>query len=168
MPSRPDVKRLTVTALLTAMALAVQYFESLLPTMIPGVPVRAGFANVFLLYALLRLTKLDAAMIALLRCVLFALITGAISGLFYSLAGSALSLLAMSLLLPLVKNNRLSAYGLSVAGAFMFNLGQCLVGLAVVGSAMLAYLPWMGLLSIPAGLLTALAASLVLARVRPV
>lgn len=165
MRSRVDAKRLTLAALLTAMALAVQYLEGLLPPLIPGVPVRLGFANVFLLFALVRLSRLDALAIALLRCVLFALITGAVSGLFYSLAGSLLSLACMVLLLPLMQGGRLSLYGLSVAGAFCFNLGQCAVGLWVVGSAMLWYLPWMGLISVPAGLATALAASIVLRRV---
>ena len=166
MRSRPDVKRLTALALLTAMALAVQYLESLLPPLIPGVPVRAGFANVFVLYALLRMTRADALALTLLRSLLFALITGAVSGLMYSLAGGTLSFFAMALLLPLVKRGQLTAYGLSVAGAFLFNLGQCAVGLFIVGRAMLWYLPWMGLLSIPAGLVTALAASIVIRRVR--
>ena len=163
--SRIDAKRIASVAMLSAMALAVQYFEAMLPPIVPGVPVRLGLANIFTLFALLRGKRLDGGLVALLRCLLYPLVTGNVSGLGYAAAGTLLSYLAMLLLLPLYQRDRVGAVGVSVAGAFSFNCGQLLVGLAVVGQAMAAYFPWMGLLSIPAGICTGLLAELLKRRV---
>ena len=70
----------------------------------------------------------------------------------------------MALLLPLQASGRISAIGLSVAGAFCFNVGQLAVGCLTAGLAMIAYLPWMGLLSIPAGIATGLLTALLIRR----
>lgn len=166
MASRISTRALTTTALLAAMALAVQYLEMQLPAPVPGVPVRLGLANIFVLLPLLSGRKADAACIALLRCLLLPLITGNVSGLLYSCAGSAASLFGMLLLLPAYRLEKVGAVGLSVAGAFLFNMGQLAVGACVVGKAMLAYVPWMGLLSVPAGVCTGLLAALLKRRVR--
>lgn len=160
MPSSIDAKRLTRVALLTAGALALQYLEGLLPPLIPGLPVKLGLANVVVLFTLLRMRKSDALAVALLRCLLYALLLGGISGFFYALAGGLLSLRTMSLLLTPFRRERLSLPVLSAAGAFAFNAGQALVGFFVFGRAMLYYLPYLGLVSIPAGLITGFAASL--------
>lgn len=163
-PTPSEVQRLVAMSLLTAMALAVQYFESTLPPIIPGLPVRIGFSNVFCLYALFRIGVKPAFFVALARCALFAMVTGSVSGLFYSLAGSLLSVTGMALLIPLLFSGRLTLYGVSVAGAFLFNVGQCIVGLFVVGRYILTYLPFMGLLSIPAGMITAYLTFVILRR----
>ena len=159
MRSRISAARLATTAMLVAMALAAQYLESLLPPLVPGVPVKIGLANVFTLFALLRLGRADALVVSVLRALLFLLVTGAVSGGIYALCGTALGFFAMALLFPLVRREKLSALGLSVAGAFFFNAGQALAGYFVVGNAMLYYLPPMGLLSVPAGLITGYLAS---------
>lgn len=164
MRSHSKIRRLTTIAILCAMALALQWFESLLPPIVPAIPVKLGLANVFTLYALLCLSRKEALCIAMLRCLMFPLISGAVSGFFYAAAGSLLAWCAMAALLPLARVNRLSAMGLSVAGAFLFNVGQALVGLFTVGRAMLAYFPYMGLLSIPAGLATGFLCALLIRR----
>lgn len=165
MGSRIDTRALTATALLAAMALAVQYLESLLPPLLPGVPARLGLANIFVLLPLMHNRRTDAAAIAVLRCLLLPLLTGNVSGLPYALTGSALSYLAMLALLPAYRKAHVSAVGVSVAGAFFFNMGQLLMGVCIVGKAMLAYVPWMGLLSIPAGICTGLVATILRERI---
>ena len=106
-PSRIDsraVRRITVIALLTAMALAAQWLESLLPPIVPAIPVRLGLANCFVLYALLALRRrTDALIVTVLRALLFVLVAGNASQVFYSLAGGLLSYAAMALLLPLLR-----------------------------------------------------------------
>lgn len=164
MQSPSKVRRLTTLAILSAMALAVQWFESLLPPIVPAVPVKLGLANIFTLYALLCLSRREALAVAMLRCFLFPLVSGTVSGFFYAFTGSLLSWAMMALLLPLERRGLVSAMGLSVAGAFCFNLGQALVGLVTVGRAMLAYFPYMGLLSVPAGLATGLLCALLIRR----
>lgn len=159
------VRRTAEVALLTAMALCAQWLESLLPPVLPMIPVRLGLANIFTLFALLRRGRVDALLVTLLRCLLFVLVTGNASQLLYSLAGGLLSLGVMALLLGALRAGSISAVGLSVAGAFCFNAGQLAVGCAAAGPAMLAYLPWMGLLSIPAGAATGLLAALLVRRI---
>ena len=167
-PSRIEsraVRRVTTIALLTAMALAAQWLESLLPPIVPVIPVRLGLANCFVLYALLTSgRRTDALAVTVLRALLFVLVAGNASQVFYSLAGGLLSWAAMALLLPLQASGRLSAIGLSIAGAFCFNIGQLAVGCLTAGPAMVAYLPWMGLLSIPAGIATGLLTALLIRR----
>lgn len=164
---RGTARRVAELALLTAMALCAQWLESLLPPVLPAVPVRLGLANVFTLFALLRRGRADALLVTLLRCLLFVLVAGNASQLPYSLAGSLLALGAMAALLGAQRAGRISTAGLSVAGAFCFNVGQLAVGCVAAGPAMLAYLPPMGLLSIPAGLATGLLAALLARRVPP-
>ena len=166
MASRISTRALTAAALFSAMALAVQYFESQLPPLVPGVPVRLGLSNIFVLLPLLNGRRLDAACVALLRCLLLPLVTGNVSGLLYSLAGSAASLGGMLPLLSPYRGGKVGAVGVSVAGAFLFNLGQLFVGVCIVGRAMLAYAPWMGLLSVPAGVCTGLVAAVLCKRAR--
>lgn len=158
-------RRIAELALLTAMALCAQWLESLLPPVVPMAPVRLGLANVFTLFALLRRGRADALLVTLLRCLLFVLVAGNASQLPYSLAGGLLSLGAMAALLGVLRAGHVSAIGLSVAGAFCFNVGQLAVGCVAAGPAMLAYLPLMGLLSIPAGAATGLLAALLVRRV---
>lgn len=162
---RFTTRRIAEVALLTAMALGAQWLESLLPPIIPAIPVRLGLANIFTLFALLRRSRSDALLITLLRCPLFVLVTGNVSQLFYALAGGLLAWGAMALLIGSLRAGRISAVGLSVAGAFFFNVGQLAVGCVATGPAMLAYLPWMGLLSIPAGIATGLLAGLLARRI---
>lgn len=166
MGSRTSTHALTKAALLAAMALAAQYLESLLPPVLPGVPARIGLANIFVLLPLLSGRKGEAAAISLLRCLLLPLLTGNVSGLPYALAGSAASFFVMLPLLSPYRAGHIGAAGVSVAGAFLFNMGQLFVGVCVVGKAMLAYVPWMGLLSIPAGICTGLLAALLKKRLR--
>lgn len=166
MPSSLSVRRLTSVAMLAGMALAVQYLESLLPPLVPGVPVKLGLANIFTLFALLRMKRADALLVSLVRCLLFALVTGAVSGALYALCGSLLSFAGMAALVPLVRRGRLSAMGLSACGAFLYNLGQLCAGAAALGPVMFYYLPYMGLMSIPFGLVTGFLAQTLQARVK--
>ena len=147
-------RQITTVALLTAMALALQWLESLLPTMIPGIPVRIGLANIFVLYALLTMTVWDAFAVAVLRNILFGLITGNVSGVLYSLCGSILSWTVMTAMLPAWRKKWVSPAGISAAGAFAFQLGQAVAGRITVGTAIWYYFPYMGLLSVPAGIVT--------------
>ena len=149
-------KKLAISALLTAAAIIMHTVESLLPPLIVGVPVRLGLANIFTLLALIELGAPYAAAVAVLRCLVSVLITGAVSQLPYSLAGSVLSFLAMFAADRLRRKERISAVGQSVLGAFCFNIGQLAVGILIAGQAMLYYFPSMSLISVPTGIFTGL------------
>ena len=152
-------------AVLTAMALAVQWLESLLPPPVPAVPVRIGLANIFVLYAMIEMTSGDALTVSVLRCLLLPLITGNVSGLLYSLCGGVLSWAVMTAFLGTYRSGRISSIGLSVAGAGAYQIGQIFAGCLIVGAVILAYVPVMMLLSIPAGIATGWIGGILVSRI---
>ncbi len=164
MASRTDMsaRRLTRMAILAALALALNYIEGLFPPLLPGLPVKLGLANVAVLASLELLGYHGAALVQLARCILGPLIGGSPVGILYSLAGGALSLLAMCALHALKRRRpaSISLIGVSVAGAFFHSLGQLLMGAALAGPAVLAYFTPMELLSVPTGLFVGLLAIL--------
>ena len=84
----------------TAVAFIFSYIESLFPLPIPFPGIKLGLANLIILVVLCR-NGLGAAFgVSMTRNVLNALTFGSLFGLFYSLAGSILSLLFMAALLP--------------------------------------------------------------------
>ena len=147
-----DIKKLVRMATMSGMAMALTYVEGLLPPLVPGIPVKMGLANVFTLLVLMVYTPGDALLLTLLRCTVSPLLAGAVTSMVYSLAGGLASWGVMTLLLPLHKKGMLSPVGMSVMGSFVFNLGQILVGVAMLGRTMFLYFPFMSLLSVPTGM----------------
>ncbi len=152
------------TALLTALGVIMHSIESLLPPLIVGIPVRLGLANVFSLTALLMLGKLSCLLVTCLRCCISALIAGSLTSFMYSIAGGLLSFLIMALLGSKRLYKLISPVGISVAGAFAFNVGQLAVGIMILGSPMLLYFPLMSILSVPTGLFVGIISMLICER----
>ncbi len=154
--------RLARLGLLTAAALLVSYLEGLLPPLFIGLPVKLGLANAAVLVALELLGTKHAALIQLTRCILGPIIGGSPVGALYSLAGGALSFMAMAPLHALKRKRpaAISLIGVSVAGAFFHSLGQLIMGAALVSPAVFAYFTPMELLSVPAGLFVGVLATL--------
>ncbi len=152
MRKRENVRRLTVTALLAALALALSFLEGLLPPLpVPG--ARLGLANVTVMFALTAVSLPSAAAITVVK-ILFALFRGGMACLM-SAGGGILSLIVMWGVHRLLRD-RLGAIGLGVMGALAHNAGQWLVAYAVFGTAMVYYAPLLLLLAIPAGIVTGL------------
>ena len=152
MKQRERIKRLTATALLAALALALSFLEGLLPPLpVPG--ARLGLANVTVMFALTMVSVPAAAAITAVK-VLFALLRGGMACLM-SAGGGFAALLAMWVAHRLLRD-RLGDVGLGVVGALAHNAGQWLVAYAVLGSAMLYYAPILLLLAVPAGVVTGL------------
>lgn len=153
-------KRLTLCAVLTALALALSTLENLFPLslLLPLPGVKLGLANIVTLFALYYLGAAYAFTILIGRCMLGALFAGNASALLFSLLGGLLALVIMSLLR---RCGRLSIYGVSLAGAAGHNIGQICAALVTLGTPMvLGYLPFLLLLSILSGALTGFIASL--------
>lgn len=151
-------------ALLTALAMALSWLESLLvlPGLLPGMKV--GLANLAVLFALYRLGLREAAAVSLVRVVLAAATFGNAYSFAYSLAGAALSLAVMAILKRL---DRFSILGVSIAGAVCHNLAQLLVAMAVLGTARLGwYLPALLVSGVAAGTAMGAAGAAVTERVK--
>ena len=148
---RITVKELCVAALLLAIALVLGYLESLFPPPVAAIPgAKLGLANICVLLAIYALNPVCAWGIVVLKPVLSALFTASVSAVLYSLTGGILAALAMTLL---HKNKRFSVVGVSIAGAICFNIGQMLVAVCLLSMRVAPLLPWLLLLSIPAGLI---------------
>lgn len=151
-------------ALLVALAMVLSWLESLivLPGMLPG--MKAGLANLVVLFALYRLRLRDAACLSLVRVVLVSMTFGNAYSFAYSLAGAALSLTVMA---GLKKLDWFSILGVSIAGGVGHNIGQLLVAVAVLGTARLGwYLPVLLFSGTLAGIVIGAAGGLVVERVK--
>lgn len=114
-------------AILSAYALILHGFESLLPTPIPW--LRLGLANIITLVSLMLYGFRTAMMVTLIRVILGSMFTGTFLGpaFILSLGGGVFSTAAMGLVHGIFKNI-FGPVGLSLTGAFFHNIAQ--LGLA--------------------------------------
>ena len=149
-------KRLTLCALLTALALVLSIAEKWIPLglIVPVPGIKLGLANVVTLFALTTLRKREAVAILLSRVTLASLFAGSVTGFLFSLFGGFLALVVMTLLLRR-EGRWFSLLGISVAGAAAHNIGQICAAMLWLGTTdVLGYLPLLLVSSIPMGLLT--------------
>lgn len=157
-------KKLTVSALLVALAMIFSYIEVLIPFNfgIPG--IKLGLANLVVVVALYLLGTKQAFMISMVRIILVAFTFGSLAALLYSIAGGILSFAVMALCR---KMKGLSVMGVSVAGGVSHNIGQIIVAVLVVENMnLLFYIPVLMVAGIITGLLIGLVAGMVLPAVK--
>lgn len=161
---KSKAKNAALLGLCTALALILAYVEVLLPPLLSAVPgIKMGLPNIILIFLLYRRGPLTAAGVSLARILLVALLFGNSMSLMYSLAGGALSLVAMAALKRL---DFLSAVGVSVAGGVLHNVGQILMAMLLLGTAELGYyLVMLAFTGTLAGLCVGLCAALLIRRI---
>ena len=157
------LKKLTLTAVLTAAALVMFVLESQLPplTAIPG--IKPGLSNIFTLFAMEALGPGWAFGLFFTRVTLGCVITGQSSAFLYSFAGGLCAYALMLLLRRALTSDTL--WVKSVLCAMAHNLGQLTAAAVIVKtSAVWSYLPVLIPAAILAGTLTGLCTQLVLSR----
>ena len=157
-----NLKRLTIIAMLLAMAIAINYLESFIPVFIPG--VRLGLANAIILIMLYEFKWYEAFFVDLLRILIVALIRGTLLSptFFMSLSGGLLSFFVMLLF---SRFKFFSKIGVSILGSLSHATGQILVAMVILESFdLIYYLPFIILLSIGTGILSGMISSLYLKR----
>ena len=150
-------------ALLTAIALTIFLAEAQLPalTAVPG--VKLGLANIVTVYAMFALGPGDALLVLSGRVFLGAVFSGQMMTLIYSAAGGFLSWCVLCLLRRLLTGEQI--WLASPVAAVFHNLGQLLAAAAVLRSwAVMAWLPYLIIAAILAGLFTGVAAQALLRR----
>jgi heptaprenyl diphosphate synthase len=155
--------RITRLALLTAIALTIFLAEAQLPalTAVPG--VKLGLANIVTVYAMFALGPGDALLVLSGRVFLGAVFSGQMMTLIYSAAGGFLSWCVLCLLRKLLTGEQI--WLASPVAAVFHNLGQLLAAAAVLRSwAVMAWLPYLIIAAILAGLFTGVAAQALLRR----
>ena len=136
-----NAKRLTLCGMLAAVAVVLSLVERMFPldAIVPVPGVKLGLANVVTLFALTRLSARDAFAIVVTRVAISSLLMGSVSAFLFSL------------------------FGVSVGGAAAHNIGQMAAAVIWLKNwAVIAYLPFLLVMSVPLGLVTGLTCSVVL------
>ena len=158
--TRPPVnsaRRITLLALLTAIALTIFMVEAQLPVLVPIQGVKLGLANIITVYAVFVLGPGDALLILISRVFLGAVFSGQMMTLLYSMGGGLLAWLAMVLLRRALTRRQI--WLCSPVAAVFHNIGQLLVAAGVMKTwVVMAYLPYLLLSGIVTGLFTGLCA----------
>ena len=159
---RSSTYRMTLTAMLTVIALMFSYIEAMIPITL-GIPgFKLGFANIMIIIALYALDLRYAFAIDLTRIIMAGLLFGTPFSMLYSLAGGMLSLAVMC---GLKKTGLFSVIGVSMAGGVFHNLGQLMVAaLAVSNLRMFIYFPVLVFTGIATGIGTGVIAYAVLSK----
>lgn len=150
-------QQISFAALLFALSIILSYLESLLPPLGPF-PIRYGLANTPLMLALMRTGFPLAFLLSVLKA-LFALVTrGSIAALL-SISGGLLSVIIMYLT-NRFSREEVSFFLLSALGAVSHTIGQIIMLILIWGLESklfyLSILPYLLLISLASGLITAL------------
>ena len=143
-------KRLCVIATLLAIAIILNILESFIPVFVPG--VKLGLANMIVLVMLYEFKPAEALMVAVLRILLVGVLRGNLltPTFLMSLSGGVLSFLIMFFF---SRVKIFSPIGVSVLGAVSHAGGQVLIAILLLStSAVLYYLPFIGILSLITGI----------------
>ena len=142
-------KKLANMAMLVALAMIFSYVESLIPINfgIPG--MKLGVANLVTVTGLYILAPMEVLLVVILRVLLVGFMFGNGMSILYSLAGAALSMTVMTLML---KKTSFSLIGVSVAGGVSHNIGQLIIAMLIVQNAsVFVYAPALLVAGVAAG-----------------
>ena len=154
------MRTIAICAIMTALALALSYAENVfaLTAFIPIPGIKLGLANIVTLTALYTVGVAPALIIAVLRSALAAAFTSGATSFIFSVTGGLLSVGVMYGIKAFGRE-RVSLWGVSIAGAAAHNTGQIIAAWVMLGSAsVFAYLPLLLVASILTGAAIAAAA----------
>lgn len=158
------VQKLTLFAMLCALAIVFHYVESMVVIPLPVPGFRLGLANILSLIALYYFDARALFIIGIVRVLFASLLSGMLfaTSFWLSLAGMLLSALTMTIAR---RCSCFSIYGVSVLGSAAHCVAQVMVVTWIYQQFfMQALLPILVALSIPTGLLIAMLADQVLKR----
>ena len=157
----PKTRKLTLMALLTAIALTIFAIENQIPAPVPIPGVKLGLANIITLIAMKLLGKKEAGAVLLVRILMGAMFAGSPSTLLFSAAGGLLAYLVMCLTVDLFGENQL--WIVSALAGLAHNAGQLLACVLVVRTpGVFAYAPVLAASGVITGIFTGLAAQALL------
>ncbi|MBR2498563.1 MAG: Gx transporter family protein [Clostridia bacterium] len=146
---KKNTKKLTLSALLSALALITFMIENLFPPLFfPG--ARMGLSNVFILLCVVLLGNKYGFAVLIVKVTLGSLYSGNISALMYSLPSGLIALIIQVLLIKYT--SRLSIIAISVTGSVANAVCQNAVFCFVMKSfAYLSYSPYLALSGVISG-----------------
>lgn len=158
-------RKLTLLALLSAIALTIFMVEAQLPALVPVPGIKLGLANIVTVFTVFALGPGEGAAVLAVRIFLGAVFAGNFSTIFYSAAGGLCAIGVTILLRRILTKKQLWVAG--CLGAVAHSLGQMAMAIALTGTPSLAvYLPVMIAAGIVTGAFTGLCAQLLVNRGR--
>ena len=156
-------KKLTLLALLSAIALTIFMVEAQIPAIIPIPGVKLGLANIVTVFAVFALGAKEGAAVLFVRIFLGAVFAGNFSTIFYSAAGGGCAILVTILLKKILTNKQLWVAG--ALGAAAHSIGQMAMAILLSSTpGLIVYLPVMIVISIITGCFTGLCAQFLVNR----
>lgn len=149
-----NARLIVYLSVLTAQAMVLNWVEGLIPLPLPVPGARLGLANIVTLVAAYTLPWPSVLLIVAARTVLGSFLFSGLSTLLYSLSAGLVSAVVMLLMRRIIRGDGASVLAVSLIGAIVHNLTQLTVAALVLENirVFMAYLPWLLLLAIPAGL----------------
>jgi len=169
------IRKMTLMAVLTAVALIIFVIEAQVPLPLPVPGAKLGLANAVTLFALFHssrkersadsLSTANAFAILVCRIILGALFTGRIVAFIYSITGGLLGFAAQVIMKRFVSDKQIWVCG--AIGAVFHNIGQILAAMLITGTpAIAAYLPVLIIAGVITGIITGFIAQFTLNRIR--
>ena len=157
----PKTRKLTLMALLTAIALTIFVIENQIPAPVPIPGVKLGLANIITLITMKLLGKKEAGAVLLVRILMGAMFAGSPSTLLFSAAGGLLAYLVMCMTVDHFGENQL--WIVSALAGLAHNAGQLLACVLVVRTpGVFAYAPILAASGVITGVFTGFAAQYLL------
>lgn len=170
-----SARKLALSALFVCFAAALSALETMLPPVCPIAGVRVGLGNIVTMFVLCLGGMWhggDAFAVAVLRCVLAALVTGSVMNAAYGISGGLAATGAMMLAMLLFskkENGKRAAFDMGylpfvgVAGAAAHIAGQSFAAVFFYGTTMvLAYIPILLVSAVVGGVFTGLCTMLLI------
>ncbi len=137
-----NTRTMIFLALLVGIALVISLFESMIPVPFVAPGAKLGLSNIVILVTLVVFGYRRAVTVACLKSVLLMLITGAVSSMFFSLAGAFFATTVMHVAYSRFYPRVFSYIGVSILGAVAHNFGQLTVAYAIMRNQFIySYLP---------------------------
>ena len=156
-------KKLTLLALLSAIALTIFMVEAQIPALVPVPGVKMGLANIVTVFAVFALGAKEGAAVLFVRIFLGAVFAGNFSTIFYS-AGGGLCAIGITILLKKILTQK-QLWVAGCLGAIAHSAGQMTVAILLTGTpGLIVYLPVMVAISILTGCFTGLCAQFLVNR----
>ena len=125
-------KKLTVMAILTAVALTIFVLEAQIPPIVPLPGVKLGLSNIITVFAVFAMGPGEAAAILACRIFLGAVFAGNFSSIFYSAAGGLCAILVTIGLRRILTTTQLWVAG--ALGAVAHSIGQMAMAVLLTGT----------------------------------
>ena len=156
-------RKITLLALLTAIALTIFMVEAQIPALVPIPGIKLGLANIVTVFTVFALGPKEGCLVLAARIFLGAVFAGNFSTIFYSAAGGALAIAVTILLRKILTKKQLWVAG--ALGAVAHSIGQMAMAIAITQTVgLVSYLPMMIICSIITGLFTGFCAQFLLNR----